>query len=518
MPSSTSGEQLVNSVPEDNTEGEDKLLKRIRNYCWLTGQYWSAFGETAPNTKPKRFLYGLWKVMMGIFALIYFAYMSANVGSSINLDQLSVFFFYYPVSTIESIVWEFRWLVTCLMGILVTPSIWKELFDNNKGKLHNAINIKWIKNSWLSWILPCDRVVLVMWLLSEIAILREISSNFGDSITPSKALRFSIDAILTLVDRIIALPLFFLLCITIYTLGCMVEEYCNKIIEWEIKKCDGASTSKGEETSNAQKESENSAREEFRKIKVAIRTAGLKFELFLTVHFVLLVCTFFLGICSCFEESEVKIPMSNSTRTVLLPFQIPQSARFVDLGINVSHRCIYTTTDKIYDIGKPITQSKSLTRAEKNTNTGLRNAANIGKHATNGANNSLSLEDEFEELRYELIKRSVASAWILMAVRTIESFVLYILPLALMARLQNRLRRIYEVIEDCNLKEQKDNGYLFDNVEVIRRMCKYVKTAHGFRIYGYTLPTFETFFLAAFMPFITATIQLLLCHIHMKEG
>ena len=116
------------------------------------------------------------------------------------------------------------------------------------------------------------------------------------------------------------------------------------------------------------------------------------------------------------------------------------------------------------------------------------------------------------------MKRSTASALMLMIVRTIESLLLYMLPLGLMARLQNSLRRVYEVIEDCNLKDQKSYQYLFDDVEVIRRMCKYVKTAHGLRIYGYTLPTFGAFFLAAFAPFIKAIIQLLLCHINMQKG
>ena len=203
--------------------------------------------------------------------------------------------------------------------------------------------------------------------------------------------------------------------------------------------------------------------------------------------------------------------------------QIPQSARFlnIDFHKNVSHHSIYTIgINNIYDLGKTSTHSHSLFTASYTLlgQTRAEQAADKGKQATSGTNNTLTLEDQFEKWRYELIKRSAASAWMLMIVRIAESLLLYIVPLSLMIQLQNRLRSVYEVIEDCDLEEQKTKHYLFDDVEVIRRMCKYVKTAHGLKIYGYTLPTFKAFFFAAFMPFITAIIQLLLCHIHMKNG
>ena len=86
-----------------------------------------------------------------------------------------------------------------------------------------------------------------------------------------------------------------------------------------------------------------------------------------------------------------------------------------------------------------------------------------------------------------------------------------------MVRLQNRLRRVYEVIEDSNVEDQKKKKLLFDSIEVVRRMCKYVKTAHGLKIFGYTVPTFEAFILAAFGPFVAVVIQQLLLHIHMKR-
>ena len=96
--------------------------------------------------------------------------------------------------------------------------------------------------------------------------------------------------------------------------------------------------------------------------------------------------------------------------------------------------------------------------------------------------------------------------------KTLESLLLYLLPVGLMVRLDNRLRGVYEVIEDSNVEIHP----LFNNVEGIRRMCKYVKTAHGLKIYGYTVPKFQAIMLAAFGTFFAVIIQRLLLHIHMK--
>ena len=343
----------------DNTDViKEKLLRRIRIYFCFSGQYWS-FKGTAENAK--RILSGLLQAMIVIFASLYFFYSFAIFGFNMKLDRLSLCFFYYPVSFIENAMWEFRWLATCLMGIVYTPGIWKELFEKDEEdegiSLNNDINIKWMKIRCFSRNLLA--LFFVMWLLSEFSILLEISSNFSETITGSEAWRFGLDAIAWLVDRLVAFPLFFLFCTTLYILCCMVEDYRDGIKKWKWSEGEAPVAGEGGEPPvageggeppvageggeapvagegnvapvagggeawvKAQKEeSENSAREKFRRIKEAIRIAGLKFESFLTVHFVLLVCTLFLGICSCFEEFEKKIPMGNSTRTVLLPFQV----------------------------------------------------------------------------------------------------------------------------------------------------------------------------------------------------
>ena len=118
-----------------------------------------------------------------------------------------------------------------------------------------------------------------------------------------------------------------------------------------------------------------------------------------------------------------------------------------------------------------------------------------------------------DEIRTEWIMKSMRDIVFCSLAKTFESLLLYMLPVGLMVRLDNRLRGVYEVIEDSNVEIHP----LFNNVEGIRRMCKYVKTAHGLKIYGYTVPKFQSIMLAAFGTFFAVIIQRLLLHIHMKK-
>jgi hypothetical protein len=189
----------------------------------------------------------------------------------------------------------------------------------------------------------------------------------------------------------------------------------------------------------------------------------------------------------------------------IIPFQVPHYARFINFYGNLSF-------DTDYTIDAPSTRSASMLTASKTTSF----TQTHGKDAGTGTNNT-GENPNSDDIQTKWMKQNVKIVAICSLVKTLESLLLYFLPISLMVRLQNRLRRVYEVIEDCNVEEQKNKKLLFDDVKVIRRMCKYVKTAHGLKIFGYTVPTFQAFILAAFGPFIAVVTQRLLTHIHMKE-
>ena len=185
-------------------------------------------------------------------------------------------------------------------------------------------------------------------------------------------------------------------------------------------------------------------------------------------------------------------------------FQIPRSARFIDFFGNLSIATDYYTVTG--GAAGSVGSARLLTASHV-----VSFSQSEGMKAASGVNNTGI--DSVDEICTKWLKTSVVSIVLCSFVRTLESLLLYLLPVSLMVRLQNRLRRVYEVIEDSNVAKHA----LFNDVAVIRRMCKYVKTAHGLKIYGYTLPTFQAFMIAAFGTFFAVIIQQLLLHIHMKK-
>jgi hypothetical protein len=279
---------------------KDEVLRPIKRYFVLTGQGWSFEDEVEEvpgnSSKAKRILYRVPQVVIACFVAWYFVYTLCIFGSNKLPYFLSYRFFNYPVTTADNCMWEFRWLVTCWLGILLTRRIWLETFEKHMKDIDLGEN-RWKKVKFFSRTLGF--ALIAMWLATVLQSLIEIDFK----VSRLNALAIALDVLFSFVDRILAFPLFFLCCVTMYVLCCMVEEYRDDIEKW------------------GKDESENSARERFRKIKAAIRTAGLSFEFYLMVHFVLLLCTFFLGVCACFEQMEVRIAKGSENYTVQL-FQV----------------------------------------------------------------------------------------------------------------------------------------------------------------------------------------------------
>ena len=296
-------EEYSRMTDNDQASGnkmKDEVLRPIKRYFVLTGQGYSFEDEVEEvpgnSSKAKRILYRVPQIVIACFVAWYFVYTLGIFGSNKLPYFLSYRFFNYPVTTADNCMWEFRWLITCWLGILLTKSIWLETFEKHMKDIDLGEN-RWKKVKFFSRTLGF--ALIAMWLATVLQSLIEIDFK----VSRLNALAIALDVLFSFVDRILAFPLFFLCCVTMYVLCCMVEEYRDDIEKW------------------GKDESENSARERFRKIKAAIRTAGLSFEFYLMVHFLLLLCTFFLGVCACFEQMEVRIEKGSENYTVQL-FQV----------------------------------------------------------------------------------------------------------------------------------------------------------------------------------------------------
>lgn len=353
-----STEEESSQDERESTDGETKIkdgiLKPMEKYFVWTGQ--SSF----PKSLPKRILYTLLQFVIASFVLLSFAYTSCFFPTKKTLYDISYYIIYYPITTLDQAVWDLRWLLTSWLGIWLTRAgIWQKIFDESMILKENRL--KEVKT--FSWRLVAALILMVF--IQEFGICVEVDFEM----TPSLWLGISLDLLFMLLDRLLAFPLFFLLCVTMYILCCMVEEYGEEIKHWprkekdEKKKTtdaksedaaldgqvsgqdgnkdgdakDGDEVNKSEIVnekepdpqeqrqhieSESESEGVNSAREEFRKIKGAIRDAGQWFELYLILHFLLLLCTFFLGVCACFEQMEVRI---SKNYTIALPFEVSEN-------------------------------------------------------------------------------------------------------------------------------------------------------------------------------------------------
>ena len=327
---------------------KDEILQPMKKYFALAGQSCSF-----PKGSRKRKLYTLFQFVIASLAASCFVYTLCLFPTNKTLYDISKYIIYYPIATIDQAVWNLRWLLTCWLGIWLTRAdIWQEIFDESITLEEDRLK----KVKTFSWCLGATLILMV--IIQEFGIFLELDFK----ITGSLALAISLDALFMLLGRMLAFPLFFLLCITMYILCAMVEKYGEHIEHWsgndkkaekkqtnDAKEEDAApdvhidteskdedAEGKGsksgivnegekhdlqEQAQHNESESrlENLAREEFRKIKGAIRNAGQWFELYLMFHFLLLLCTFFLGVFACFEQIEVRI---SENYTMALPFGV----------------------------------------------------------------------------------------------------------------------------------------------------------------------------------------------------
>lgn len=436
----------------------------LNKYLTITGQRFPYKSSTK-----KKLLYVFWQFFVCCCVGAYFVFKAFGLYLLTNTRYTAAeLLAYYPVTTIEQAAWEFRWLITCYIGIIfynnIALSNWNYLdgedsvFENKPEENVLLPDDRWKEVKQM--LIGLGIALLLLCLLSVICDLAETDFNLPHD----DVLWFTLHAIAKIIDRLFAFPFFLLLCLVVYILGSMVESY-------------------GMEIESYREDNLNGARKRFKEIKQHIRTASLSFQLYWSVHLLLLLCTFFLGVCSCFEQMEVRI---SKNFTLPSPLLIPDYA-----------------------------QTALMFEGNVSSNGGLLMHGFNTQWAQSGMQmlNSSSGNAEINILHVKWITKTIKMIVVDMAVKTFESLLLYLVPVWLMSRLEHQLRLVVERIEDSECEKQKEDKKLFGEIEQIRCMCKYIKTATGVKIFGYTVPKFQTFMLAAFGPFAALIIRSLLLHI-----
>ena len=367
---------------------EEKVRRHVRFYLGLTGQWF-------PHklTWKVKILYAVLQFFVLAGITTYFVYALGVWGTRRN--KVTEDFVNYPITVIERTMWEFRWLVTGYLGITVCNNVLGEFFENEHVSLTDA---RWKNVKHVLWGL--ETLLVLISIVSNICNLCEIDFH----VTSNNAPGILLDATFIFLNRLFTFPLFLAFCLVAYILGSMAKQYCKDIKQWPAGEND-----------------ENDARERFRKIKKCIRSAGLSFQLYLSIHFLLLFCTFFLGVCSCFEQMEVRI---SENITMTSPLLTSHYSRALMFGSNTSTESLLT----------------SFVEPNHANGRGL-------------INESLGGSEELFETKW--MEQSMKMIAIDMVVKTLESLFLYLVPVGLMVRLENQLRCVAEAIEDSKCDEQE---------------------------------------------------------------
>ena len=87
------------------------------------------------------------------------------------------------------------------------------------------------------------------------------------------------------------------------------------------------------------------------------------------------------------------------------------------------------------------------------------------------------------------------------------------MSLVFLAKLHKIMTSLPEVVRGLKFSEQRENGYLFQNKQILDEMLEDLSTGRGIRILGMNLTGVKAVLVTLLMPFLTTAIHLLLLHV-----
>ena len=99
----------------------------------------------------------------------------------------------------------------------------------------------------------------------------------------------------------------------------------------------------------------------------------------------------------------------------------------------------------------------------------------------------------------------------------LEMIILYSLPLWFLAKLHKAMKSLPEVVQVLQFSEQRENGYLFQNRQILDEMLRDLSSAKGVQIQGMNLTGVKAAVMTLLMPFLTTAFHLLFLHIHLNN-
>lgn len=265
---------------------------------------------------------------------------------------------------------------------------------------------------------------------------------------------------LAILARLLALPIFFAFIHAVYIIFSQIRFFKEQIQKWPEGRTE-------------------EARNRFKDIEVMIRDAERSFQPFLVTHLLLLLVLLVPSIISCAERFEnIHYKQTSAAKIQTIP------ENTVILVTNFSS--FYQNKE-----GALFSKLKSL----NNNNTHRPQA--------------MSPEEKTDVNGFVKIGCSALGDFL-------EMFVLYSLPLVFLAKLHKIMTSLPQVVRGLKFSEQTENGYLFQNEQVLDKMVADLSTGRGIQILGMNLTGVKAVLVTLLMPFLTTAIHLLLLHVDLN--
>ena len=431
------------------------LLRRYLRFQWFPRKV--TFGQKAFWTT----------VQFLIFGFLIFCY-ALDMGA---LDHRSLVEEQWEasqetVTAAKNIIWSLRLLEMYILGV----------FYFRKRHLEKMLAEVVLTRRY--WKKARNTIYKISFLVFLFVFVLPVSSKAVQmTLTTRKEKSFEIKQIvlnlsLSILARVVALPIYFAFIHEVYIIYSQIRFFKEQIQKWP----DGM---------------KEEARNRFIDLKVMIRDAERSFQPFLVTHLLLLVVLLIVSTFSCVErfQNESRYQQKYSDLVEMRPAAaIPN-----DIG-----GLMFTNFTSFY-------QKEEVTLLQKLSGQ---------NNTTQPPNQKFMLPPQ--HTKYETDVNGIVKMACGALADFLEMLVLYSLPLVFLAKLHKIMISLPEVVQDLKFSEPRENGYLFQNEQILCKMLADLSTGRGIQILRMNLTGIKAALLTLLMPFLTTAIHLLFLHVHLN--
>lgn len=363
------------------------------------------------------------------------------------------------VTVAKNVIWSFRYLEMYILGVMYF----------RKRHLEKMLSeVILTRRYWKKVRRTIFKVSVAVFLF--VFVVPVTSKVVQMNITTRKVESFDLEQIclnvvLSILARVVALPIFLAFIYVVYIAFSQIRLYKEQIQKWRDGK--------------------EKARNRFIDITNIIQDTERSFQTFLITHLLLLLILLIPAIFSCAERLQTE---SHYEQTYTDQMKMTSAAKIpknpeLPIVNNISH---IQPQEVVFLLKFPANTNTTEHRPPQKHNVTKTDVAGIAKIICSNLGDFL------------------------------EMVMLYSLPLVFLAKLHKIITSLSEVVRKLKFSDQMENGYLFQNEEVLEKMNRDLSKGRGVQILRMNLTGIKAALLTLLMPFLTTTIHLLFLHVDLS--